>query len=73
MKNSGVFTFGAHTVHHYALTSLAQSGVQSEVADSKNALQSHLGYTVNWLAYPYGNVNNIVASTTQQAGYVGAF
>ena len=73
MKNSGVFTFGAHTVHHYALTSLAQSGVQSEVAESKNTLQSHLGYTVNWLAYPYGNVNNIVASTTQQAGYVGAF
>lgn len=73
MKNSGVFTFGAHTVHHYALTSLAQSGIQFEVVDSKNTLQSHLGYTVNWLAYPYGNVNNIVSATTQQAGYVGAF
>ncbi len=73
MKNSGVFTFGAHTVHHYALTSLSQSGIQSEVVDSKNTLQSHLGYDVRWLAYPYGNVNDVVASVTQQARYIGAF
>jgi len=73
MKNSGVFTFGAHTVHHYALTSLSAANIRAEVTDSKNTLQAHLGYQVNWLAYPYGNVNGTVASITQQAGYIGAF
>jgi peptidoglycan/xylan/chitin deacetylase (PgdA/CDA1 family) len=41
--------------------------------DSKSVLQAHLGYPVNWLAYPYGSVNETVANVTQQAGYVGAF
>lgn len=73
MKNSGVFTFGAHTVHHYALTSLSPASISSEVTDSKNTLQSHLGYPINWLAYPYGRVNSTVAQITQQAGFIGAF
>jgi peptidoglycan/xylan/chitin deacetylase (PgdA/CDA1 family) len=73
MKNSGVFTFGSHTVHHYALTSLSQTAILSELTASKNILQAHLGYSINWFAYPYGNVNATVASITKQAGYVGAF
>jgi len=31
------------------------------------------GYQVNWIAYPYGNVNETVANIAQQTGYVGAF
>lgn len=73
MKNSGIFTFGAHTVHHYALPYLSAEAVKQEVTQSKNDLQAHLGYVINWLAYPYGSVNPSVASITQQAGYVGAF
>lgn len=73
MKNSGVFTFESHTVNHNALTYLDKERIKKEVGDSKNTLQSHLGYNVNWLAYPYGNVNEKVAEIVRQAGYIGAF
>lgn len=73
MKASGLFTFGGHTVHHYALTYLNNDKVKYEVTESKNILQTHLGYNVNWFAYPYGNVDGRVATIVAQAGYVGAF
>lgn len=73
MSASGVFTFGAHTVHHSALTYLSDAAVRQELAESKKALEEHLGYPVNWLAYPYGNVNDRVAGLTRAAGFVGAF
>lgn len=73
MKNSGVFTFGSHSVHHWALTYLTDDRIRYEVSESKNILGSHLGYPINWFAYPYGNVNNQVIKVLQQAGYMGAF
>jgi peptidoglycan/xylan/chitin deacetylase (PgdA/CDA1 family) len=73
MKNSGVFTFGDHTVHHYALAYLSSAQVKSELADSKNDLQKHLGGNIKWFAYPYGSVDNRVANLTKEAGFTGAF
>lgn len=73
MKNSGVFTFGAHSVHHYALAYLPNGRIKSEVTESKNVLQQHLGVNINWLAYPYGSVDNRVINIVKQAGYAGAF
>lgn len=73
MAGSGLITFGSHTVHHYALTYLNNQQVQLEVEQSKNVLQAHVGYPVNWFAYPYGNVNNRVEGIVRQAGYTGAF
>lgn len=73
MKGSGVFTFESHTVNHIALSSVSNERIRQELTDSKNALQAHLGYPINWIAYPYGKVNANVASITQQTGYVGAF
>lgn len=73
MKKSGVFTFGSHTVNHSALTYLDVERIKKEVGDSKNILQGHLGYQINWFAYPYGNVNAKVADIVKQSGYLGAF
>lgn len=73
MKGSGVFTFESHTVNHIALSYASSNRIRQELTDSKNALQTHLGYPVNWIAYPYGNVNANVATITQQIGYIGAF
>lgn len=73
MQKSGVFSFGAHTVTHKPLTSLSYNQVLNEVTDSRRELQSHLHTPVYWFAYPFGNVNNTVASIVQQSGYVGAF
>ncbi len=73
MKDSGIFTFGGHTVNHSALTYLGKDQVKKELTDSKEDLQSHLGYLINWMAYPYGNVNSQVASLARDTGYIGAF
>ncbi len=73
MKNSGVFTFGSHTVSHIALTYATDLRIKEELENSKNDLQAHLGYPVNWFAYPYGNVNKKVESLVPKSGYLGAF
>lgn len=39
--------------------------------DSKNVLQSHTGYPVNFIAYPYGITNGAVEAAAQKAGFVG--
>lgn len=68
-----VFTFEGHTVNHIALTYATDTRVIQEITASKNALRDNLGYPINWLAYPLGNVDTRVARLTQKAGYVGAF
>ena len=73
MKTSGLIYFGAHTVHHVSLPSLSAERITQEVTESKNTLQQHLGYPINWIAYPYGKVNETVARIVQQGGYAGAF
>lgn len=73
MKSGGVFTFGAHTVHHLALTYSSDKNVLEEMKESKKTLEEHLGYPINWFAYPYGNVDVRVAGLVPEAGFVGAF
>ena len=54
---------------------LDNASIKKEVTESKNTLQSHLLYPINWFAYPYGKgaFDSRVSSIVQQAGYVGAF
>lgn len=73
MKDSGVFTFGSHTVNHVALTYGSNESIAYEVTQSKNELQNNLGTLVNWLAYPYGIVDERVTRFVSKVGYVGAF
>jgi len=73
MSDSGVFTFEAHTVDHYALTYLSDARALKEMTDSKNDLKNHLGYPINWIAYPYGNVDARIAKIATKAGFVGGF
>lgn len=73
MQKSGVFEIESHTVNHPALTYLTDEQVMKELVESKKDLEKHLGIPVNWLAYPFGNVNEHVASFSPKAGYIGAF
>jgi peptidoglycan/xylan/chitin deacetylase (PgdA/CDA1 family) len=73
MEKSGLVTFGAHTVDHSGLTSLPDKKILWEMTQSKKDLEEHLGYPINWIAYPYGDVNEHVASLAKQVGFVGAF
>lgn len=71
MQSSGLITFEAHTVTHAYLPKLSYQAMLNELQQSKQTLQSQIGYTVNFISYPYGAYNWTVQSAAQQAGFVG--
>lgn len=74
MDKSGVFEIESHTVHHYALggTYWSNEAITNELSQSKKDLESHLGKTVDWFAYPYGSVNENAAKLAAKY-YFAAF
>lgn len=72
IARSSYVTIGAHSVHHYALTKVSETTLINELTQSKIDFVANIGYQINWLAYPYGEVNNEVATASRRAGYVGA-
>jgi peptidoglycan/xylan/chitin deacetylase (PgdA/CDA1 family) len=67
--------FGSHTVTHPQLSSLDAGAVESEIADSKHAIEDKLGETIDGFAYPYAFPEQNVAfvsllrRTLADAGY----
>ena len=72
MRRSGV-TFHSHTCSHASLPSLDEERLTVELAASRTALQDLLRRPVEFLAYPFGHVDERVASAAKQAGYRAAF
>lgn len=67
-------TIGSHTVTHPSdITKLEPDQQQHELADSKAALEEHLGKPVPFLAYPDGNNNQQVQDLAKALGYKMAF
>lgn len=71
MQSSGVFTFESHTVNHAYLPGVSYSAALKELQNSKSMLQSHTGYTVNFIAYPFGASNGAVWNAARKSGYLG--
>ncbi len=65
--------FGAHSISHPRLTSLADAELRREVEDSKARLEDLLGSEITSFAYPYGAFDQRVRSAVGQAGYHLAF
>ncbi|MDO8570300.1 MAG: polysaccharide deacetylase family protein [Candidatus Daviesbacteria bacterium] len=72
MSGSGLINFGAHGVNHYHLTSVSPQTAESEIIQSKKILQDNLGIPINFIAYPFGAVNENIIKITKNAGYMGA-
>ncbi|TGE34159.1 polysaccharide deacetylase family protein [Desulfosporosinus sp. Sb-LF] len=62
-----------HTVNHPYLSKLDAVTMLNELKSSKDFLEKGLGHTVNFFAYPYGDVNDRVALAVKNSGYVMAF
>lgn len=71
MQSSGLVTFEAHTVTHAYLPTLNYASMVQQLKDSKSTLQAQTGYTVNFIAYPYGASDWSVQNAAQKAGYIG--
>lgn len=72
MDSSGLISFQAHSIHHPNLMSLSSAQVDHELTKSKQVLESKLGKTVNFMAYPYGAANEFTWNAAKKAGYLGA-
>jgi len=66
-------SFHSHTCSHPSLPSLDDARLAAELADSRVALQALLGTSVDFLAYPFGHVDERVAAAARRAGYRAAF
>lgn len=72
MDGSGLISFQTHSVNHVNLAGLPYDKLVYQLTESKKVLQSQLGKTVNFMAYPYGTSNAATWEAVKQAGYLGA-
>lgn len=66
-------TFGAHTRHHAALTSLEEARVHSEIRESLEDLTRELGSGPWPIAYPYGIYDPTVSRIAREEGCILGF
>jgi len=55
MAESGLITFGAHTLTHPILTQLPMEDVKKEIFGSKDAIEKKIGKGVDFFSYPNGD------------------
>jgi peptidoglycan/xylan/chitin deacetylase (PgdA/CDA1 family) len=74
LKRSGLVTIASQTVTHPAdLTRLTAAQLFKEMIDSRTALQTHLGGTIPFIAYPNGKWDQTSVAAARQAGYLMGF
>jgi peptidoglycan/xylan/chitin deacetylase (PgdA/CDA1 family) len=73
MEESGLVSFGAHTMHHPILAYLADPAeVRQEVGECRRVLEQQLGLPVRTFAYPVGKLRHIGDEglrAVKEAGY----
>lgn len=72
MQSDGC-SFHSHTRTHASLPVLDDAALTSEVAGSRAALGDLLGRPPDYLAYPFGHLNERVEAAARAAGYRAAF
>jgi peptidoglycan/xylan/chitin deacetylase (PgdA/CDA1 family) len=64
---------GSHAVSHPHLTTLSDSALGQELADSRAEIEDVLGLPCTDLAYPYGEHDGRVREAARSAGYERAY
>jgi len=64
LRESGL-EIGAHTVTHADLGKLSVDEAWAEITDSKRALESALGESIDLFAYPYGGSDNVTEANRE--------
>lgn len=72
MQAAGV-SIHSHTRHHASLTACDDTTLKDELAGSRQQLAEVFGTTVDYIAYPYGHVDQRVEAAARQAGYRAGF
>lgn len=79
MSNADLLTWhnagmevGSHTRSHAQLTGLSMAHAQTEIFESKKALEQLIGTEVRHFCYPYGKFSDVHVQMVKEAGYVTA-
>jgi len=72
MQQRGV-SFHSHTRSHASLPKLDAAALADQLGGSRTRLSELLGHEVQYLAYPFGHVDDRVEAATRSAGYQAAF
>lgn len=72
MRKRGV-SFHSHTRSHASLPTLDDAALADQLGGSRAALASLLGQDVDFIAYPFGHLDDRVEAATRAAGYRAAF
>ena len=74
MQRTGLVTICSQTVTHPTdLRTLTEAQLDREMRDSKKTLESQLGVSVKYVAYPNGKWNLASTRTAHRAGYLMGF
>ncbi len=63
---------GFHTLHHSRLDTLSEDAVDQALFEGRAELVQATGHPVQYLAYPHGRANSMVARCARAAGYKAA-
>ncbi|HDO30668.1 MAG TPA: hypothetical protein ENG79_06395 [Desulfobacteraceae bacterium] len=71
MKDSGLVSFGSHTVNHQILTTLDNTAIKNELIDSRKELLQRKVVDSSCVSfcYPNGNHTKEIAAMVRSAGY----
>lgn len=72
MHESGLVSFGAHTVNHSYLDQVDQGAARFEISLSKQIIEDRLDAAVTLFAYPNGNYTLPIIGMLEQSGFLGA-
>ncbi|OUJ71208.1 polysaccharide deacetylase family protein [Hymenobacter crusticola] len=73
LSRNKLFTLGAHTLTHPALSSHTSQFQTQELCASMQYLTQASGQEINLVAYPYGDYNNQTTAVTATIGFHAAF
>ena len=72
---SGLISFGAHTVNHFAVSSLTDAELDFEIGAARRELAQRLAVTSGFFAFPYGRYADLdprSSAVLRRHGYAGA-
>ncbi len=72
LKSCG-WGIGSHSATHPDFESLDEDGKETEIKESRLALQKSLGFPVEYFAYPRGKYGKEIIEKVQESGYKLAF
>ncbi len=73
MQDSGLAEFYAHTRSHARCAALSGQELLSELGESKQAIENHLGKPCPYLCWPYGEYNDAALKAAREVGYKALF